>query len=167
VAVTEAGVDANGDRPLVAGGGELVDHRGRTDVGQQAVLEDNLKGVVAEDVGGETDDRRRVAGGMTGMQSAQGLVARNGIDPDAGGVHLGKDLGGWTCLHRKTGLESGCCRHGLDIGDALADQAAIINPERSADLVGELAKKRVGEGHGDKRNPQGASQGAPSASHAS
>ena len=105
VAVAEARVHAHRDRPGVAGAAQLVDHPGRADVGQHAVLEHDGERVVAQHVGGQHHDRRLGAHREAGPTRAQHLVAADGVDPEPGGAHRLQHLPAGVRLHRVAGLQ--------------------------------------------------------------
>ena len=75
------------------------------------------------------------------MEGAEDFVAGNGIDPDIGAEHFPEDFGGWAGLHGEAGLEAFGGGEELDIGDALADDTGVIDPERGADVGGEGEEK--------------------------
>ncbi len=80
MAVAEARIDPQRDRPARGAGGELVDHVGRAAVDVDVLGDAEIEGVGVEDVGG-VDDRRRVAlGDVAGGQGAANLAAADRVD---------------------------------------------------------------------------------------
>ncbi len=84
------------------------------------------------------------------MEGAEDFVAGNGIDPDIGAEHFAEDFGGWAGLHGEAGLEAFGGGEELDIGDALADDTGVIDPERGADFGGEGEEKVFGVVHWER-----------------
>jgi len=83
------------------------------------------------------------------VEGAKDFVAGNGIDPDIGAEHFSEDFGGWAGLHGEASLEAFGGGEELDIGDALADDRGVIDPERGADFGGEGEEKVFGMVHGE------------------
>ena len=147
MAMAEAWIHAQGDFATVSGGSEIADHARRSDVRQNVVLQDDLQGVVAEDIGSEADHRRLLSGSVASMQGAEDFVAGNGIDPNAGSGHFLENLRSWASLHGEPGLNAFAGRDGFDSRDAGTDDAGIIEPERRACGGGDSLEEFGGMGH--------------------
>ena len=159
VAVAEAGVHAHGDRAGVARAVQLVDHAGRADVRQHAVLEHDRERVVAQDVGGQHHHRRLGAHREAGAARAQDLVAAHGVDPEPGGPHRLQHLPAGVGLHRVAGLQRVAGRQRGQRLQPAAQLGAVVEIERRSDLVGE-AFERVG-GEIERRHRRELSQMRP------
>ena len=96
---------------------------------------------VAEDVAGECDDRWLMPGRVAGTKGAQYFVAGNGIDPDVRRLHFLQHFGGWAGFHGETRLHALGIGQKLDVGDPLADDTGVIEPEGRADFFGERAEQ--------------------------
>ena len=115
---------------------------------------------------------RQIAGGlmprrMPGAQRPQHFIARDRVDPDARVLHLPQHLRRRARLHRKARLHAvGESRDELDVGDPLADDAGIVEPEGRADFLGERTEQGgrwfMAKGADDARRP---ARQAPFTSH--
>ena len=137
VAVAETGVDAQPDRAAVAGLLQSGDHGRRADIGQDAVLQDDVQGVVAEDVGGQQNGGWGVADREAGGGGAQRLVARHGIDPQAGSARDLEQAPRRAGLHRIARLHGAARRDGAHVGNSAAQDVGAVDVEGGTDAPGD------------------------------
>ena len=143
MAVTESGVDTQPHAVALGHSTQLVQHVDGTSVHGHLVLHHGSQGGFVHHISGEDDVRRLATGHIACCHGTQDFTARDRVHFHALLTHELEDVDvGAGLLCKADGVKS------LELGDALADDSSVIDPQRGAELVGQVPQLFRGEGAG-------------------